>query len=107
MPTNTLKQPTQRQLLLKRDLAPLEAYSRLHKSPEWEMYLKPQLSQALTNKWLDPTKYPSDPEFIRAYNQAHARAMAYKEVIDLVEGADQRIEEIKRQLEVTNKKYAI
>jgi hypothetical protein len=33
--------------------------------------------------------------------------MAFKEIIDMVDGADKRINEINRQLETTTKKYAI
>jgi hypothetical protein len=75
--------------------------------PEWEMYLKPQLNQALTNKWLDPNLDEADEVFRRKYNHAHARMEAFKELIKMIDGADQRIEEIKHQLEVSTKTYAI
>lgn len=37
----------------------------------------------------------------------HARAMAYKEIIDLVDTADNRISEIKTRMETTVKNYGI
>ena len=106
MPANTSK-VSDRKIKLQQELPQLEAFYRLSKMPEWEMYLKPLLNQALTNKWLDPTKYSSDADFIRAYNQAHGRMVAYKEIILMVESASQRVEEIKRQLEVSDKSYGI
>lgn len=44
---------------------------------------------------------------MRAYNQMHARAMAYKEIIDLVDTADRRIAEIKARMDSTIKNYGI
>ena len=71
------------------------------------MYLKPQLSQALSNKWLDPSLDEDDVVFRRKYSHAHARMQAFKEIIDLVDTAGQRVEEIKHQIETSDKSYAI
>lgn len=54
----------------------------------------------MTNKWLDPTKYSKDDEFIRAYNQMHARAMAYADIIKLVEEAEGRVQAIAKQIQL-------
>lgn len=107
MPTNTSRAQDQRKVQLQQELTPLEAFYRLKQQSEWEMYLKPLLSRQLTNKWLDPTKYPSNEEFIRAYDAMYGRALAYQEIIDLIDKSDVRIEEIKRQLEVGEKSYGI
>ncbi len=37
----------------------------------------------------------------------YGRALAYQEIIDLIDKSDVRIEEIKRQLEVGEKSYGI
>jgi len=37
----------------------------------------------------------------------YGRAIAYQEIIDLIDSSETRIEEIKRQLEVTEKNYVI
>lgn len=101
------KPPNQRQVQLQKELPQLEALFRLKQQQEWVMYLKPLLSLQLTNKWLDPTKYPSNEEFIRAYDAMYGRAIAYQEIIDLIDSSESRIEEIKRQLEITEKSYGI
>jgi len=37
----------------------------------------------------------------------YGRALAYQEIIDLIDSSETRIEEIKRQLQVTEKSYGI
>lgn len=64
------------------------------------MFLKPLLKAQLSNKWLDPTKYNNNEDFIRAYNQMHARAMAYGEIINLIEEAPNMVETVKKQIEI-------
>ena len=107
MPANTLKAQDQHKVRLQQQLPQLEALSRLSKMPEWVMYLKPHLNQALSNKWLDPSLDEDDTTFRRKYSHAHARMEAFKELITMVDSSDQRIEEINRQLEVATKEYAI
>jgi hypothetical protein len=53
----------------------------------------------LTNKWLEPTAYKSNEEFMIAYNAMRGEALAFQKVIDLVEGAASRIEGIRKRMQ--------
>lgn len=61
-------------------------------------YLKPLLSRQLTNKWIDRAAYPDDNQFIRAYDSMHQRALAYQDIINLVDGASKRIADIEARV---------
>ena len=71
------------------------------------MYLLPKLKQALLNKWLEPSTFKTQEEFFKAYTEAHGRAKAYKEIIDLIENSEARIASIKKALDAPNKTYGI
>lgn len=54
---------------------------------------------AFNNKWLNPEDFKSFEEFHKAYTEERGRALAYQEIFNLLEGAEQRITDIRKQLD--------
>ena len=113
MPKDSLRQSKREESLslrkqeLRQALAQQEALYRLSQMPEWQIHLKPLLNLQLTNKWLDPLAYKTKEEFFDAYTHMHARAVAYQEVVDIVDRSAQKIEDIKKQIVLPEKPYGI
>lgn len=61
----------------------------------------------MNNKWLEPSEFKTQEEFFKAYTEAHGRAMAYKEIIDLVGGSESKIASIKKAIDNSGKSYEI
>jgi len=94
-------------LSLQKDLQECQALDRISQLSEWKNYLKPVLQAQLNNKWLDPAEFSDNETFIKAYNEVYARARAFQEVILKIDGASNRISDIKTRMESLTKNYAV
>lgn len=61
----------------------------------------------MSNRWLDPTQFKTQDEFVKAYNEVHGRAQAYGELIDMLSGAEGKIEQLTKSLSTDKKSYGI
>ena len=85
------------------ELLKQEAYNRLAANPDYLNHLKPLLLSAFSNLWPDPAQ----PDFDRKYIIQYSKAMAFKEVYDLLETAKGRIEAIREKMAEPKKNYEI
>jgi DNA transposition AAA+ family ATPase len=74
---------------------------------EWQDYLKPLLLQNYNNQWLKPEEFKDLQSFHKAYVEEYAKASFSKELVGMIEDADNKIIEIKKQLELPDKSYGI
>lgn len=97
------KPESPRLTLLKQELLKWEAFNRMSHSQDYLEYLKPLLNQALHNKWPDPAQEDFDKKYIIEYS----RAMAYKEIYDIMETAEAMIKNLTKQIKDPQKNYEI
>lgn len=92
---------SQRLLQFSKQLREFQGLHRVWINPDFQQFLLPRLKQ--DNKWLDPQDFKDDKEFQRAYNVTWARAKASDEIIELLQGADQRARDIQKRIERESK----
>ena len=93
--------------LLKTKLKQMEGLTRICKSQDYQEYLKPILQEAFNNKWPDPTKAVSVEEFHKQYSEQYGRAMAYRELYNILENADIISRNVAEQIKNPTKNYGI
>jgi hypothetical protein len=67
--------------------------------PEYSHYLKPLLKKRLHNKWLNPSDYKTQEEFLLAYNEELGYARAVKDILKMIDDASTRVEGIAKSME--------
>lgn len=92
---------------LKKEMLKWEALNRIFSTKDYQLYLKPILEGAFTNIWPDPTKASSYEEFHKQYSEQYGRAMAYKEIFSMLEGAGRVLENLTKQVNDPDKNYAL
>ena len=95
--TKDNKQELLRQQYLQDKLHQQEGLHRLSKTDEYQLHLKPLLQRAVVNKWLDPADFKTLEHFHKAYSESFGRAKAYQEIMDMIDNAHHRIDDIKKQ----------
>ena len=106
MATNTLKN-SNRKFNLKAQLQVWEGRYRLSKSEDYQLYLKPLLMEAFNNLWPDPTQAKSAEEFHKQYSEAWGKAMAYKELYNLLNSSEAMVEALSKQIKNPDKDFSI
>jgi hypothetical protein len=56
---------------------------------------------------VDPLTCKSDKDFIRKYNLAYAKAMAFTDLINLLASQSTKMEQLRKELESPEKEYSI
>ena len=79
--------------------------NRMYQSEDFREVLLPALKEASNLKFLNPLDFPSQEEFLRAYNLAFSKAKAYSELLSLFETADEQIRKIKLELALPEKSW--
>jgi hypothetical protein len=94
-----VKQDSPHLTLLKQELLKWEAFNRISQSTDYQQHLKPLLTGAFNNKWPDPAQQDFDRKYIIEYS----RAMAYKEIFDILDTAQSMIKNLNLQLALPEK----
>lgn len=84
-----------------------EGLHRLAQSGDYQKYLKPILEDAFNNKWPDPVEAKDAVEFHKQYVEQWARAMAYRDIYNLLASAGKQAEAIAKQIKNPTKDYGI
>lgn len=82
---------------MKQEALKWEALNRLSKSPEYLEYLKPILEQAFNNLWPDPAESETVEGFFKQYTEQYGRAMAYKEIFNILSNASAVVINLSKQ----------
>ena len=106
MPINILKSSNHK-FNLKAQLLVWEGRHRLSQSEDYQLYLKPLLMEAFNNLWPDPTQAKSAEEFHKQYSEAWGKAMAYKELFNLLNSAEKMVEALSKQIKNPEKDFTI
>ncbi len=94
-------------LQIKTKLKEWEGLMRIYKSQDYQLYLKPILEKAFQNLWPDPTESKTYEEFYKQYTEQRGRAMAYKEIYNLLENAEVLTRNLAEQIKNPNKDYSL
>ena len=92
---------------LKEELAEAMDLVNLFKSKEFQTRLLPKLLKDSQQVWLDPLKFPSEPEFQRAYNLAYAKAQVAIHLIDFLSKQEERVKQLQKMIDTPEKNYAL
>jgi len=90
----SLNQMQTRNQILQANLDKAIRLNRMYQSEDFKAVLLPALKQASLVKWLDP----KDPNFNLNYQLAYSKAEAYRELLNMFEGADAIIQKSKLEL---------
>ena len=104
-----------KKLILKKEMQKWEALHRISQSKDYTEYLKPILEAAFQNTWMNPNeltdsgepKFPNYESFHKAYTEQYGRAIAYKELYNMLSGAGAVLENLTKQINNPEKNYAI
>jgi len=88
---------------LKKEILKWEALNRIAKTQDYQEYLKPILEQAQINKWPDPVQ----ENFSKIYRVEYGRALAFKEIQNILETAEAMIINLTKQINDPDKNYEI
>jgi len=83
------------------------ALGAICKLPEYQNHLKPILQEAFQNKWPDPTQAKGTKEFHKQYTEQYGRAMAYKELFNMIEGGESMAKTMAEQIASPKKTYGM
>lgn len=92
---------------VKEKLQEWEGLMRLQKSQDYQLYLKPILERAFQNLWPAPSESKTYEEFHKQYVEQWGRAMAYKELFNLLENAEALVNQLTKQLKDPTKDYSL
>jgi len=92
---------------LQKELKLQEGLSRVRASDDFQNYLLPILERAAHNKWVNPVEFEDKEAFFKAYTESFMRAKAYEEIIQILEDASVRIDDIAKRLEKNENKKTI
>lgn len=109
MPTGTSKgyKTNSKTNKLKRELRKWQALSNLSKNKDYQQFLKPILREAFSNLWPDPSRAHSFEEFFKQYSEQYGRAIAYKEIYNMLESAETMVVNLSEQIKKPKKDYVI
>lgn len=104
-----------KKLALKQEMQKWEALNRIFHSKDYQEYLKPILEGAFYNSWLNPNEldkegrplFPTQEAFHKAYTEQYGRAIAYKELFNLLAGAGSVLENLSKQINNPEKNYEL
>jgi len=91
----------------KEKIAKWEALYRISQSTDYIEYLKPILQEAFNNKWPDPTQAKTPEEFHKQYTEQYGKAMAYKELYNLIESSGSVSRTLTSQIKNKKKGYGL
>lgn len=92
---------------LKQEALKWEALFRIANSSDYKNYLKPILESAFQNLWPDPAESKTPEEFHKQYSEQWGRAMAYKDLYNLLESSGKVAQNIAEQIKNPDKDYGI
>ena len=92
-----------------------EALNRIAHSQDYQKFLKPILENAFHNSWMDPNQldkngrplFPTHEAFHKAYTEQYGRAVAYKELYNMLDGAGAVLENVAKQINNPDKNYEL
>lgn len=84
-----------------------QALLRICKSPDYQEHLKPILMEAFHNKWPDPSQSQDLAQFHKQYSEQYGRAMAFKEIYNMIETAEKASVELAKQMALPKKDYGL
>lgn len=93
--------------LLEQGLQKAEGLFRLYKSNEFQEFLLPFLRKATDVKWLDIKTFKDKDDFIYEYQKIKAKAEAYAELINMMEGLEAKINKLRLEIARPERTYAI
>lgn len=100
---------------MKKEMQMWEAFHRIYKSQDYQEFLKPYLEKAFYNTWMNPSelntngdpKFPDEKSFHKAYSEQYFRAIAYKELFNMLSSAASVVENYAKQIKSPEKNYEI
>ena len=95
--------------ILKEEMRKWEALNRIYNSEDYQTHLKPILEQAFYNSWMNPSelnedgtpKFASLEAFHKAYTEQYGRAIAYKELFNMLSNAGSVLENLTKQINIS------
>jgi hypothetical protein len=75
-----------------------EGLARIAQSEDYLNHLKPLLSDAFNNKWLDPASSTNYQDFHKQYTELYGRAMAYQELYNTLENSKAMVVKVSEQV---------
>jgi hypothetical protein len=103
MQTNTSAQSKQLKEILER----YQALHRICQMEEYRLHLKPILEEAFKNKWPDPSQSKSTKEFHKQYTEQYGKAMAFRELFNMIEGAEKLANNLTQEMAKPKSSYGL
>ncbi len=67
----------------------------------------PKLLKDSQQIWIDRLKFPDDVSFLRAYDQAYAKAQVAIHLIDFLTKQEERVKQLQKMIDTPEKNYAL